>query len=139
MTDQTKLDTGFKGNKFLKRVGEPVEFTIEQMDEYAKCSVDPVYFIENYAKIVSLDKGIVQFKLFPYQKRIIEAIHNNRKVIGKIGRQLGKCVSGDTEITIRNKKTGEILKITMEEFYALSEMNKSKDTVIEQCKNFLKN
>ena len=80
----------YNNNQNLKAAGVPVEFTEEQVKEYVKCSKDPIYFIENYAKIVSLDKGVIPFKLYPYQKRIIEAIHTNKDTLGKLFRQAGK-------------------------------------------------
>jgi len=80
----------FRGNQNLKQIGEKLYFTEHQVQEYAKCSQDPIYFLENYGKIVAVGKGVVPFKLFVYQKRMIHAILNNRKIIGKIGRQMGK-------------------------------------------------
>lgn len=84
------LNRGYLNNPFLKQAGEQIPFDKEKLGELMKCSQDPIYFLETYGKIVSLDDGVVPFKLFPYQKRIIRAIQNNKKVIGKIGRQLGK-------------------------------------------------
>ena len=83
----------FKGNPNLKAPDVKIEFTAHQIQEYVKCSQDPVYFIENYCKIVSLDDGIVLFKMHPYQKRIIEAVHNNRNVIAMLFRQAGKSTT----------------------------------------------
>lgn len=81
---------GYNGNPFLKQIGEQIEFTDEQMIEYARCAVSVEYFLENYANIISLDDGIVKFKPFPYQKRILKALKNNRKVLVKLFRQSGK-------------------------------------------------
>jgi hypothetical protein len=116
---------GYKGNPNLKQLGEEIQFTRHQALEVAKCSKDPIYFLEKYGKIVAIGKGVVPFKLFSYQKRFVKAITENRKVIGKIGRQMGKCVSPETEITIRNKTTGEIMTISIEEFYNM--VNKEND------------
>lgn len=80
----------YNGNQNLKASGVEIPFTAEQVGEFLKCSKDPIYFIENYVKVVSLDSGVVTFKLYPYQRRIILAIHNNRKVIAKLFRQAGK-------------------------------------------------
>lgn len=80
----------YNRNPLLKAAGVQVAFTQEQVHEYIKCAKDPVYFIETYAKIVSLDDGVVPFKMFPYQKRIIEALHNNKNTLGKLFRQAGK-------------------------------------------------
>lgn len=80
----------YKGKGSLKAVGVELEYTEEQVLEFRRCAKDPLYFIKNYAKIVSLDKGIVPFIPFPYQERIIHAVHNNRNVVGKLFRQAGK-------------------------------------------------
>lgn len=88
-TDKKQITT-YLGNPSLKACGVPMNFTGDQLSEYVKCAGDPIYFIENYVKIVSLDKGAILAKLFPYQKRIIEGIHKNRRVISKLFRQSGK-------------------------------------------------
>lgn len=80
----------YNNNPNLKAAGVKTEFTSFQLDEYIKCSKDPIYFLENYAKIVSLDDGIINFVPFEYQKRFIRAIHENRLVCGRMARQLGK-------------------------------------------------
>lgn len=124
---QPKQSAGYKGNNNLKQIGEQINFTLHQVQEYNKCKNDPIYFLENYGKIIALGKGIVPFKLFPYQRRIINAVTKNRKVVGKLGRQQGKCVSGDTNITIRNKTTGEIIVITIEDFYNLIALQQGEE------------
>lgn len=80
----------YLNNPSLKAAGVSFEFDSYQTSEYAKCLLDPIYWIENYATILSLDDGPVLMKLYPYQKRIILAIHNNRKVVAKLFRQAGK-------------------------------------------------
>ena len=87
---------GYLGNPNLKQIGEQITWTQEMIDEYAKCSIDPIYFLESYAKIVAIGKGTVSFKLFSYQKRLITAIQNGTKIVAKIPRQMGKsqCVAG---------------------------------------------
>ena len=80
----------YNNNKHLKAAGVKIPFTEHQVSEYMKCAEDPLYFIENYAKVVSLDKGIVQFKPYSYQRRIIESAHHNRNTLVKLFRQSGK-------------------------------------------------
>lgn len=80
----------YLGNPSLKRINMPMQLTEEQIREYIKCSKDPIYFIENYVKIITLDKGFVQIKLYPFQKEAITDINDNRRVIVKAGRQVGK-------------------------------------------------
>jgi len=82
--------TIYNANANLKAAGVEVPFTQEQVQEYIKCSRDPIYFIKKYAKIVSLDEGVVPFDPFPYQERMIKAIHDNKNSLGKLFRQAGK-------------------------------------------------
>ena len=83
----------YNSNANLKAAGVSVQFTQEQVEEYLKCKDDPVYFIMNYCKIVTLDHGLQPFKLYPCQVNKIHVIHNNRKVILMEGRQQGKTTT----------------------------------------------
>ena len=80
----------YLGNPRLKRVNMPMQLTEDQIREFVRCSKDPAYFIENYVKVVMLDKGFTQISLYPFQKEAIEKFNNNRQIIVKAGRQVGK-------------------------------------------------
>ncbi len=86
----------YLGNPNLKKVGTEIQFTKDQIKEYLKCKEDPVYFAMTYIKIISLDEGIVPFKMWDFQQELIESFHENRFNIAKLPRQTGKsttCVS----------------------------------------------
>ena len=83
----------YLGNPNLKKVNTPVEFTKENILEFQKCEKDPIYFMENYMKIVSLDEGLVPFKMYDFQKHIVRTIHDNRFTICKLPRQSGKSTT----------------------------------------------
>ena len=86
----------YLGNPNLKKANTEIEFTEEQIIEFLKCKQDPVYFARNYIKIVSLDEGLVPFKMYPFQEKLIKNFHENRFNICKMPRQTGKsttCVS----------------------------------------------
>jgi len=82
----------YHGNPNLKPYGVQIQYTPRQIQEYIKCKEDPIYFIENYCKIISLDDGLVPFKLYPYQREFIKALHKNRKIICMLSRQMGKTI-----------------------------------------------
>lgn len=86
---------GYRNNPNLKLPGVELQYTKEELEEYVKCANDPVYFCEKYIKVKTLDKGVVPFKLYEYQKKFISEIHKNRFVISKWPRQCGKstCVT----------------------------------------------
>jgi len=81
---------GYNGNPNLKLPGTKQSLTLEQIQELYRCSIDPVYWAEKYIKIVSVDYGVIPIKLYDFQKEIIEATLNNRRVIVLTGRQQGK-------------------------------------------------
>ena len=83
----------YLGNPLLKKANVPVEWTEEQILEYKKCMEDPLHFVQEYIKIVSLDEGLVPFKMFPFQKDMVGTIHNNRFTICKMPRQSGKSTT----------------------------------------------
>lgn len=120
MINQYPTAPGFNGNPHLKPCNFPIQYTSEMIVEYGKCSADPVYFISNYVNIVTLDGGMVPFKLYPCQEEKVRIINENRKVLIMEARQSGKCVKDDTKYTIRNKKTGEVLNVTAEEFHKMA-------------------
>lgn len=83
----------YNANPNLKAIGVSVQFTPEQVQEYIKCKNDYIYFIETYCQIVSLDRGLVPFKLYECQKKKLKIIHENRRVILMEGRQQGKTTT----------------------------------------------
>ena len=83
----------YLGNPNLKKANTPIEFTKENIQEFLKCKDDPVYFANNYIKIVSLDEGLVPFRQYPFQKKLIENFHEHRFNICKMPRQTGKSTT----------------------------------------------
>lgn len=80
----------YKNNPNLKGVGVQFIFTKEQIEERIKCMKDPIYFIEKYMKIVHVDRGLVPFDLYSFQRDLLKSYVNNRFTIAKLPRQVGK-------------------------------------------------
>ena len=89
MTDQNQ----YLGNPNLKKANTAVEFTKDDIKEYHKCAQDPLYFIENYVQIVSLDEGLVPFEMYDFQRGMVSTMHDNRFSIFKLPRQSGKSTT----------------------------------------------
>ena len=86
-------DNVYLGNPNLKKANTPIEFTEDQIREFLRCKDDPVYFANNYVKIVSLDEGLVPFSPYDFQEKLINNFHNNRFNICKMPRQTGKSTT----------------------------------------------
>jgi len=80
----------YLGNPNLKKANVAQDFTKKQVAEYLKCAEDPVYFIRKYIKIVSLDEGVIPFKMYDFQEGMVEKFHEHRFNICKLPRQSGK-------------------------------------------------
>jgi hypothetical protein len=118
----------YNGIEGLLRGGVKLPKTAEEVSEFIKCANDPIYFIDTYCKIVTLDHGLQPFKLFSPQKKMVKMFHDERRVLVKVGRQSGKCQTGDTLINVRNKKTGEVTTMTVEQFHRMiSEKDSGND------------
>ena len=83
----------YLGNVNVKKDGVNEEWTPKKVKEYKKCMDDPAYFARTYAKIISLDQGLVNFDLYPYQEEMFSHFNNNRFSIVLACRQSGKSIS----------------------------------------------
>ena len=80
----------YLGNPNLKKGHTKSRFSKEQIQEVLKCLDDPKYFITTYLKIVTIDKGLVPFEMYDFQKNMVDTFHENRFTICKLPRQSGK-------------------------------------------------
>jgi len=80
----------YLGNPNLKKAHTSSRFTKKQIQEVVKCLESPKYFIENYLKIVTIDKGLVPFEMYDFQRKMVDTFHDNRFTICKLPRQSGK-------------------------------------------------
>ena len=80
----------YLGNPNLKKAHTSSRFTKKQIKEVMSCLESPKYFIENYLKIVTIDKGLVPFEMYDFQRKMVDTFHDNRFTICKLPRQSGK-------------------------------------------------
>ena len=113
----------YNGNQKLKKAGVALTLNVFQQQEFVRCMFDPLYFIKTYVMTVSLDYGLVPFALYPYQEKMVSHMADNRFSIFLTARQMGKCVSSDVNIRVRNKKTGKTHDTTIGDFYEMQRAN----------------
>ena len=73
MSSQTQ---SYLGNPNVKRDGVQQAWTPDLLKEYKKCMTDPIYFARHYVKVIALDKGLVNFDLYPYQEQMFKHFDN---------------------------------------------------------------
>ena len=86
-------DNVYLGNPNLKKANTPIQFSQENILEFVKCKEDPVYFARKYIQIVSLDKGLVPFRMYDFQEKLVRNFHESRFNICKMPRQTGKSTT----------------------------------------------
>ena len=81
------------GNPNVKRDGINHNYSKKELQEYSRCMSDPSYFAKTYCKIIHLDRGLVNFELYPYQENMFNHFKENRFSIVLACRQSGKSIS----------------------------------------------
>ena len=71
-----------------------MEITQEQEEEFRKCKEDPVYFMSNYIKVIHPLRGLVKFKMYPFQIKIVRDLQKHRFNILRKFRQAGCTTTG---------------------------------------------
>jgi len=89
----TTPSANYLGNSNLKGANVPINWTKEMVQEWVKCKNDPIYFAQNYIKIVHVDRGLITIDLYDYQREIIEKFNNNRRTTVVTSRQAGKTTT----------------------------------------------
>jgi hypothetical protein len=80
----------YNGNPRLKGVGVAIQWEEWQIKEWVKCKEDPLYFIEKYFQIVTVDHGVQLIKLWDFQKEIVRSLRDESSTIAVVARQMGK-------------------------------------------------
>lgn len=83
----------YLGNPHVKRDGVVQKYTQHEINELVRCTNDPAYFAKTYLKVIHLDRGLVNFDLYPYQEKMFDHFSNNRFSIVLACRQSGKSIS----------------------------------------------
>jgi hypothetical protein len=82
----------FRNNGLLRGHKTKYNFTQEDILEFAKCKNDIIYFTETYMQIINLDVGKTLFKLHDFQKEMLLAFKDEKRVITVASRQVGKSI-----------------------------------------------
>jgi len=80
----------------IKHPHKKTKYTQQQLEEFAACAdpvTGPFYFMSNHFWTQHTTKGKVLYKPYTYQIRLIDAYHNNKRVVAMMPRQCGKTVT----------------------------------------------
>lgn len=122
----------FKSEVGIRRSGVTFRLTPEEQEEYVRCALDIHYFTEKYCKVKTDDGSIGSIKLRDYQEEILDNFVNNRFNILMASRQVGKCFSFNTIISI--ERDGIQYDIRFGKLYYLMISKERKLTFLEKLK-----
>ena len=122
-------------------------YTPEEIDDYKRCAVDPIYFAEKC--YLMTPEGLKPCKLRDYQKDYIRHLQHNRFSIFLSCRQSGKCFSylSTIKIFLENISQNVVIKEKLNSFYIKDNIYNvpifelynlyCKQTLIWKCKYYL--
>jgi hypothetical protein len=91
----------FQNEVGVRRSGITFRMTEDEIQEYIKCKLDINYFAEKYCRIKTEDGSVQNIRLRDYQKDILNLYTKNRFSILCASRQIGKCFSFNTIVSVR--------------------------------------
>lgn len=116
----------------IRKANVTFKMTPEEQEEYIKCALDVHYFTEKYCMVKTEDGTINNITLRDYQKEILDNFVRNRFNILMASRQVGKCFSFNTIISIEND--GLRYNIRFGKLYYSMISKERKLTFLEKCK-----
>jgi len=123
-----------KLNNRLRTENQELEYTEDNVAELLKCATDPVYFITNYVMVQHPTKGALPFKLYDYQKKMVNIFHTERYSVTLSARQTGKSVTSaayllwfamfnrDKTVLIAANKNANAMEMILRIRYAYEEL-----------------
>lgn len=126
----------FNKKQGVRREGIKFAATPSEIDEYVKCKLSVYYFAEHYCNIKLEDGSVGQMHLRDYQKDIIKLYTENKYSILMASRQVGKCSSFVSKVSII-QSNGKIIRKCIGSLY-YDEIKKFRNlTIYEYMKIFL--
>jgi len=80
----------YKNNTNLPVQKSSIQFSQKELEELEKCMDDPIYFADNYFKVIHIDNGLIPMKLYTYQRDGIKILNDKNKLVMASARQIGK-------------------------------------------------
>lgn len=137
-----KINNGFVlsrlENPFFEKVvglrtsGLTFKMTPDEQEEYIKCAIDIHYFAGKYCYIKGEDGQPIIIPLRDYQNEILDDFFTNRFNILMASRQIGKCFSFNTIISI--ERDGIQYDIRFGKLYYSMISKERKLTILEKLK-----
>lgn len=111
---ETPINPFWDGKPEWRAGGILFDYTPEEVAELKRCAEDVIYFANKYCFVMT-EEGIRNIALRDYQVDILRAYQAHNKVVFVAPRQIGKCFSFATTLTV--KQNGRIRCVSIGELY----------------------
>ena len=110
----------YRGDKGLPTSESKYEWTPEMILALQRCQSDIKYFAENFFTIVDMSEGKRKnIPLRKYQKKFLESMMNEKRLLLLTCRQSGKCIYNDSKVRVKFKPFGLSFNIKVGTFFKL--------------------
>lgn len=116
----------------LRSNGLTFKMSNEEQAEYIKCALDIHYFAGTYCYIKGEEGQPIIIPLRDYQNEILDNFFNNRFNILMASRQIGKCFSFNTKVSV--EIDGQFLELRFGKLYYSLISKVRKLTLLERIK-----
>lgn len=108
----------YNGIRTLKKAHTEVPKNDIHKNEIDKCKKDFKYFRKYYC-FITTKTGLARPEPRHYQEELEDELLTLEDLVVLFPRQSGKCLEYNTNINIKNKKTGEVMEMTIGIFHEL--------------------
>lgn len=96
--------------------------------EYARCQALPAHFLDHHARISDPQQGIVPFRLWPFQRELLDVLEGQQRIIVLKARQLGVSwlLAGYALWTAAYRDGANVLMLSKRQDEAVSLLDKAE-------------
>ena len=128
----------YRGDKGLPTSESKYEWTPEMILALQRCQSDIKYFAENFFTIVDMSEGKRKnIPLRKYQKKFLESMMNEKRLLLLTCRQSGKCLSVDSQVVMKFKPLNLKLKMKVGTYFKLMKFKNKIERFIKKIVSYV--
>ena len=128
----------YRGDKGLPTADSVYEWTPEMILALQRCQTDIKYFAENFFTIVDMSEGKRKnIPLRKYQKKFLESMMNEKRLLLLTCRQSGKCLSVDSQVVMKFKPLNLRLKMKVGTYFKLMKFKNKIERFIKKIVSYV--
>lgn len=129
----------YRGDKGLPTSESKYEWTPEMILALQRCQTDIKYFAENFFTIVDMSEGKRKnIPLRKYQKKFLDSMMNEKRLLLLTCRQSGKCLSVDSQVVMKFKPLNLKIKMRVGTYFKLMKIKNKIERFIKKIVSYVR-